>query len=895
MRALSKLRSWRPGIRAPFAAFAAATVIAGTALAGLLGFAGTASALPSPTAGASPIAFVTGSPLNTIGTLGPFVDAIAAGTTGAGADWAFQLNDNPSSATQTTWQIGDTLVIDVGPPTTGANSNDVVTGSTVQFANVPAVLEVSGGASGATKPTFGTPVLSQNPADISNDSGLTDQLTIPFTNSAGTGGSTPFTILIANVNYKVGAGTPMGPISTAGFYTDANVTTNITISPDAAVLDAYATSNTPAVSVLPSAINAPISPVSVTELKPGIVHADSVDNDANPASQGYVCLTLASANAEPSTSEGIFTGSPTFSVSTSPNSGATIQGTVAIINSGTTLVAQVTHVSTAAPATFTFGNLTVNAPEALGVVTAELSIDNNNTCNDVTGILLPGNPQYSASIGLGGAPLVPLYTVATGFGAKANGAIYGSTSEQTAVAALEYQRPVTPGGNCLPNDQTPRPATHEVGSTVVLTVDSNDGFDSLSASYLAGFYDTGVLLTEGAGDETEADGGGINNVDPYTLQAIQQEGVTSVLIVGGPLAISNADMTQLEHTPSYYCGGATERLNAIGGVQDLEVQRIWGATADATAQAVSTYVDSGAVGQVNISGAFGLYNDTLGTSTAESPNIALRTAILTTDLDSQDAESASALSYFEGLPLLLTPQGALGSSAETALLDLGIQQVIEVGGPLAISNSVNSALSSQGISVLRIAGADGSDTSVQLAEFELNTAVNTTAQPEGLDWAPLQAWHGYINSEGDLEYGPFAGNCAVNLEDAFPDSTNPGQTDTPNFGQYNGYGFSSCSVEVALARGDFFADGVTSSVVTGHEGLPILLAENPSTLGTYVTGFFEAGGSPSGVDPVPNAFDPTLPFQGEITDDILPFGGPLALHPGTIQAALDAISAGANP
>lgn len=878
MRALSKLRSWRPKIRTHIAVIAAVAAVFGTGLAGAIGFA----ASPAAAAGFTPVSGVTGTP-DTINTIAPFVDGIVAGTSGAAANWVFNLNDcttanypcvgSGPAASGLVWATGDTLQIAVSPPgtTPGAAGNDVASGSYVEFDGTPVVAVVSGGCTGSTKPTF-TAAVGNNPADNSNSTGLSDLLTITFTNGGDGNCGVPYLIAILNVKYTVGPDTPMGPIGTAGGYTNLSNTEPVSVVPNAEILDAVATANTPPVSVLPSAINAAISPITVTEVNPDTVPT------------GFICVTA---------QEGTFTGTPTLTVSGSPTGGtASVSSDVAIINGGTTIEGEVLTHSTSAPTTFTFSNITVDAPEALGHVTATVSVGNGPGCTGGTPIFLPGNPvyQYSGT----GQPEITIYIVATGYGPHADGAIYGSTSEQTAVASLEYQRPVTPGGQCLPNDQTPRPARYSVGSTVVLTTDSNDGFDSLSAAYLAGFYDTGVLLTEGAGIY-ESDGGSPSTVDPYTLQAIQQEGVTSVLIVGGPNAVSAADMTQLENTPSYYCGGATERLNANGGVQDLQVQRIWGQTADATAAAVADYVDSGAVGQLNFSGAFGMYNDTLGSSSAQSPNLNLRTAVLATDLDSFDAESASALSYFEGLPLLLTPQGSLGTDAETALLNLGIQQVIEVGGPLAISDAVNSALESQGISVLRIAGADQSDTSVQLAEFELNTSVNANGQPEGLDWAPFQGWHGYPNSSGGVSYG-FGDNCSVDLTNAVAGSTNPGQTSIEAWGQDGAYAHASCQVTVALARGDFFADGVTSSVVTGHDGYPIILTENPSTLGSYATGFFTAGGSPYGVDPVPDPLlGPTGPYQGEITDDILPFGGPLALNPSTIAAALNAVSAGANP
>jgi putative cell wall-binding protein len=880
MRALKNLSSGRRRLRGSFAASAAALIFVATGAAGVLSFAGTASANPAETPGQTPVMDpITNAP-NTIIALGPFQDAIESGTSGAAANWAFDMNDNPSPSVtlSSTWAVGDEVVIDVGPPGSPSNqpwvNQDVTTGDYVEFDGTPSVF-VEGGPSGATAPTFTvSPVTEDTAHDSLNDvnAGLTDQLVITFTNSASVTGLTPFTLAILGVKYTVGGGTPMGPITSTGFYFDtpnpAPVGVPLAVVPNAAVIAITATANTPPISVLPSAVAAPISPISVTELKPGQVGADSDAGDTFLGSIGYICVTIApSSDGEQAT----FTGSPTISVSGATAGGlANVEGTVDIINpatlpGGTTLVAQVL-VASSTPTTFTFGNLETNAPEELGPVTAEVTIDQNFNCTGGLPIALPGSPTYDYSTS--GAPEITIYTVATSHGPGADAAIYGSTSEQTAVASLEYELPPAPLGNCLPNNANPHPRATSFGSTVILTVDTNDGFDSLAASYLASYYNTGVLLTEGANDETNADGGSVNTVDPYTLNAIQEEGVTTVFIVGGPDAISAADATELASTPSYECGGSVERTNALGQPLDLQVQRIWGPTADATAAAVADFVNSGNVGQLDISGGFsGGYNDTLGTSSSPSPNIDLRTAILSTDLDSQDAESASSLSYFENLPLLLTPQESLGTYAETALLDLGIQQVIELGGPLAIDSPVNTALESQGISVLRIAGEDGSETSVQLADFELNTGTTSAGQPLGLSWGSEQ----------------IAGqdNCS-----AFSD---------PGVGSNPGSLYYSCSVTVAMARGDFFADGVTSSVVTGQNAYPILLTESPSSLGTYLTTFFENGGSPAGVDPVANPTDPFVPSQGEIVDDIVPFGGPLALNASTIQAALNAISAGANP
>jgi len=887
MRAFRRIRSWRSEVRTLCAALVA--VMFG--LGGALSISSAANAAPNipSVPGITPILSLDGSTVNEVNNLAPSTYAIPSGTTGAAADWAFDVNDNPSPSVLASdvWLQNDQLVINVAGPggTTAQNSAD---GDYVEFdaasGKTPIAIVAPGtGTPGATAPTF-TEALTANPADT-DSTGLTDELVITFTDPATVTGLANFTVIILNVNYTVGAAVPQGVITTPGSYycqdgTAACATgayTPITVAPNAAVVNAYAGANAPPISLAPNAVNGAISPITVTEQQAGVVDSDSDAGDISPSSTGYICVALVTPGAK-------FTGTPTISASGT----AIVQGTVSIIGGFiqqpgppppappalvltgpvSTLVAQVLFSSVTTPSTFTFSNLTVDAPGTTGPVTAQVTIDNNAQCSNPTQVLLPGNPLFEAAPGGGGAlpptadNQIVIFQVENGNGPTFNGRIFGSTSEQTAVASLEYEYPTTEtGGACLPNNAHPHPHSTSFGSSVVLTVDGNDGFDSLSAAYLASYVHSGVLLTEGGGAAT---------VDQYTLNAIQQEGVTTVYIVGGTAAVSAADATELASTPSYECGGTVERTNALGQPLDLQVQRIWGQTADDTAAAVATWVNSGYVGQVNIAGAFGLYNDVLGaTDSGSSQNNSLRTAILVTDLDSQDDESASALSYFNNLPLLLTPEASLGTAAETALLDLGIQQVIEVGGTLVVSNAVNASLTSQGISVLRIAGQDGTDSSVQLAQFELNSNWTSNEQPEGLNWAASQ-------DDGS--------NCLVLSDSAaaltyYPDDVVP---------------VYSCEITVALARGDFFADGVTSSDVTGNQAYPIILTENPTTLGTYTTAFLSAGGSPNGIDPVANSFNPFVPYQGDVIGVILPFGGPLAIADSTLTAALAAISSG-NP
>jgi putative cell wall-binding protein len=704
-------------------------------------------------------------------------------------------------------------------------------------------------------------VTIENPNDVSNDVLLKDCMDIHFLNSGDGVSQVNPILLISNITYNVGPATPVGTIATLGAYTSSGTDTLIHVPPNAAVVGVTVSANVPPVSVLPNAVNAPISPINITETSPGSVLGDSTPGDQSTASDGYICVV---ANA------GTFTGAPHVAVGSSSTGGtASITGVVNIItvaagpNAGkSALVTQVLSPSTTAPTTFTFSNLTVDAPGATGPVTAQVFVDDNSECNSPTAVSLtvPGSLIFDP---------VAIYSVGSvgGVHGSANGSIFGATSEGTAVAALENQYPPTPGGSCLPQNAHPHPGRHDVGSTIILTVDSNDGFDALSASYLASFTTSGVLLTEANS----------NTVDPLTMSAIQQEGASTVIIVGGPEAVSNADQTELENTPSYQCGGTVERTNGNGGVQDLQVQRIYGQTADGTAAAVATSVNTGYVNAYDISGAFGQYNDTTGTDSGSSNNVPQRTAILSTDLDSQDAESASSMSYWEQFPILLTPKTSLGPDAATALLNLGIQQVIELGGPLAISDSVNAQLGAMGIQVLRIAGQDGSDTSVQLAKFELNSGTTSNGQPEGL------------NTAGD-SFGGWSNDCQ-NIGSAGQNEPHNAASPENPTGDY----YAICGVDVALVRGDFFADGITSSVVTGNWPMPVILTESPSSLGQYATAFFNAAGSPEGIDPVFNPTAPFVPYTGDFVETVQPFGGPLALNPSTIQAALTAEAAGASP
>jgi putative cell wall-binding protein len=362
---------------------------------------------------------------------------------------------------------------------------------------------------------------------------------------------------------------------------------------------------------------------------------------------------------------------------------------------------------------------------------------------------------------------------------------YGRTADGTAAQELEHQfppggGPTAPTGTVCPGTTSTRP--------VVLATDTNYP-DALASAYLASYLGTGTLLTP------------TSSLSSTTLSALRLEGITRVFVVGGPLAVSTAVVDELEATPAYGCGGGAE---IRGGT--IQVTRIFGRTLYDTAEQIASWptahtlaghpavpgeVDlSGAYAGVNAQGGEGLYNVTGGGASTSPPGTTpVPTAVLATGRGFQDAESASTLAYAAHLPILLTTSSTLSAQAATAIQTLGIKQVLIMGGQLALSDTLVTQLAALSThpSVLRIAGADATDTSVELALCELGSATGHL----GLDW-------------------PGTGAATV-------------------------------------ARGDFYTDGLAGAVVaaggpTAGAPEPLLLTESPRTVGPYVAGFLHTAG-----------------------------------------------------
>jgi parallel beta-helix repeat protein len=345
--------------------------------------------------------------------------------------------------------------------------------------------------------------------------------------------------------------------------------------------------------------------------------------------------------------------------------------------------------------------------------------------------------------------------------------VYGATADTTAAAEFARVFPYT-RGSC--------PSTR--GAVVATTKVYQD---ALSSQFLAQDLTTGTLLTPAT------------SLSPVTATALKYEGITTVYLVGGPLAVTTTVVKAIEALTAYECGGTTR--GATTG--KIAVDRITGATQYATAAAVAEHVGTaasksftGAYATTNTTGGTGKYNDTAGKGSA-APTVASEpTAILASGEEFQDAQAASVISYHTKLPLLLTPGTKLSTTAVTAIKKLGVEQVILMGGPLAVTNTVEAALVTKtGVSVLRVAGKDYTDTARELAKFELAGSTN------GLGWTPGH--------------------------------------------------------RITVARGNGFTDGLAGAVLentlntsTGAAGTarPLLLTENPTTIGTYLTTFLKVTG-----------------------------------------------------
>ena len=218
-------------------------------------------------------------------------------------------------------------------------------------------------------------------------------------------------------------------------------------------------------------------------------------------------------------------------------------------------------------------------------------------------------------------------------------------------------------------------ATFDTADTAVVA--RGDAFpDALAGSYLAGAKQSPVVLT------------GQDSVPVATLRALSDMQVKNVVLLGGPAAITPAVETKLAATPS---------TNSAGG--NLTVTRIGGQTRYETARLVAEQPGAAAVGSVGQK----------------------KTAIIASGATFPDALAGGPLAFGSKLPLLITDPASLSSDAQTALGSLAIKQVVLLGGTAAVSPNVESQIKTMQISVVRLAGADRTQTAERIADYAIGS------------------------------------------------------------------------------------------------------------------------------------------------------------------------------
>jgi putative cell wall-binding protein len=427
--------------------------------------------------------------------------------------------------------------------------------------------------------------------------------------------------------------------------------------------------------VLPSGNNPPLGAMSVTGGS-YVISPIVVAEQAVDAADLDVCLYPING-----TLEDVPAPAPTVAVTGGSDTAAVTADTV-----NNSLLLDVTPSGPTSTSTFTISNVRVETDPLGGVVRMRIKAADDGTCDNS-----------------GGETLLTGEDTTIGFHAEVER--FGG-ADRFSTAQILFEE----GFSCADD---------------VIIARADQFPDALAASYLAGQMGTGILLTN------------TNSVPAATFNALRNEGVNNVFLMGGTAAISAAVATQLDGTAAFDCGGGPEVPAAT-----LTVQRIAGANRYETAELAAEFAGLGSAGDLDITPTDGIAN-------------AAPTAILTSGENFPDALAAGPLAFRgdnalgESLPLLLSQPGSVPPATLAGLINLGIVHVVVVGGTAAVSDAAVAQLTAAGYEVRRIAGTSRQATAVALA----------TAMTTEWDYDPDDAVMGRGDDFADaLAGGPFAGS-----------------------------------------------------------------------------------------------------------------------------------------
>jgi putative cell wall-binding protein len=336
------------------------------------------------------------------------------------------------------------------------------------------------------------------------------------------------------------------------------------------------------------------------------------------------------------------------------------------------------------------------------------------------------------------------------------------------------------------------------GSNTVLLARNDDFPDALAGSFLAGQPASAILLTNRT------------SLSPITGAALATLKTKNVVLLGGTTAISATVENQLKATNSTSASGGTLNVTRMNGTTRYDTARLIASSPGTTIGSVS----------------------------------GKKTAIVTNGLNFPDATSGGPMAFASRLPILPTHPGSLSPETRSALTSLGIQHVLLLGGPAAVTDPVKAEIEAiNGITVQRLFGQDRAETAAVIANFELaslgfvNNHVNlanganfpdaiTGGPHAGVEKAPIlltlspsllgtatSAWlqgHSATLTKGHIFGGPVAvspliadqaatdagGASSTQRVDVGPvDVANPHVTDSA----HPGGGFRTCTAKIPAA------------------------------------------------------------------------------------------------
>jgi putative cell wall-binding protein len=240
--------------------------------------------------------------------------------------------------------------------------------------------------------------------------------------------------------------------------------------------------------------------------------------------------------------------------------------------------------------------------------------------------------------------------------------------------------------------------------------------DALSANYLAGKLYTGTLLTRQS------------SLSPAARKAIIDNRIETVYITGGHAAVSKAVEDELKST----------RVGDRAFGAYIQVVRLAGSDRYATNQ------------KINL--------DSIK---------ATDTVLMASGAGFADALALGPIAYAEQFPLILSRGTSIGSTEKSQLDNFDPSNVIIAGGTSVISQGVEDALKAQGFNVIRLEGANRTDTAAKIATWatkgvdgnDADTAVDASgiASKRNFNTGRIQVSNG-LGFADALSAGPVAGS-----------------------------------------------------------------------------------------------------------------------------------------